>query len=69
MGMRKEQDIRNQQLSGDEARSPEDGVMIDLGPNFDPDSTSYACAVDSHGNVFGSALEDGLQQYLLYQAK
>ncbi len=46
-----------------------DGVMIDLGPDFDPDSTSYACAVDSHGNVFGSALEDGLQQYLLYQAK
>jgi hypothetical protein len=42
MGMRKEQDIRKQQLSGDEARSPEDGMMIDLA------STMRHKSVDEH---------------------
>jgi hypothetical protein len=40
--MRKEQDIREQQLSGDEALSPEDGVMID------PASTMRHKSVEEH---------------------
>jgi len=45
------------------------GVMTDLGPYLDPDTSSQAFAVDNHDNVFGGGAKDGYLALFLFRGE